>query len=252
MNKQSFKLYFASDLHLGAPDAVQSRIREQRFVRWLDSIKHQASALYLVGDVFDYWYEYQMVVPKGYTRLLGKLAELVDLGIEVHLFTGNHDLWMFGYFEEEIGLRVHHKPLLFTHNDKTFLVGHGDGLGPGDKGYKWLKKYLFTNRFCQFLLSVLHPNLTLKILRYFSKTSRQFGHQNKEKKVVIDRLLVYAQKKSLQTDSINYFVFGHQHCPKNITINPNSQYFNLGDWINYHTYAVFDGENMCLQTFDEA
>ena len=247
------KVYFASDVHLGVPNKAASREREKCFVRWLDMIQKDATALYLVGDLFDFWFEYKKVVPKGYVRVLGKLAELRDRGLPVYFFTGNHDLWMFGYFEEELNIPVFHKSKILEINRKKFFVGHGDGLGPGDTGYKLLKKYLFTNRFCQWLLALLHPNIGMGLANFFSGRSRHF---NSDKDDVFlgedrERLIVYARKK-LMEEHFDFFVFGHRHYPLEMMLNENSKFINLGDWIKHFSYAVYDSETkeLKLQYFE--
>lgn len=242
------KIYFASDFHLGIPDYASSLEREKKIVRWLDSIKHDAQRIYLVGDIFDFWYEYQHVVPRGYVRLLGKLAELRDSGIEMHIFTGNHDLWMFGYFEEELNIPVHHDSIQFEANGKRFFVGHGDGVGPGDKGFKIMKK-VFTSKISQFLYSLLHPWIAFKIARYFSYNSRimneveQFLGEDKEWQVI------YA-KEVLQKQHIDYFIFGHRHIVLELPIGRDTTFINLGDWVKYFTYAEFDGNTCVIKNFE--
>ena len=166
------KIYFLSDFHLGAPDVAASLIREKKIIRFLDEIKASAAAIYILGDIFDFWYEYKKVVPKGYIRLLGKLAELTDAGIPIHVFIGNHDMWMSGYFEQALNIPVNHEPKIFTFNNKRFYLGHGDGLGPGDNGYKFIKK-VFRNPICKWLFGWIHPDIGIAIANYFSKKSRQ-------------------------------------------------------------------------------
>ena len=173
------KIYFASDLHLGVPNKEKSLEREKRFVKWLDEIKSDASAIYLVGDVFDFWFEYKKAVPKGYVRLLGKLAEISDSGIDIHFFTGNHDMWVFDYLEKEINLKIYREAHEITINGKSFLIGHGDGLGPHDKGYKFIKK-IFSNKLCQWLFARVHPNLGISIAEYWSRKSRIANGQKNE------------------------------------------------------------------------
>jgi UDP-2,3-diacylglucosamine hydrolase len=243
------KIYFASDMHLGSPDPASSLVREKRIVRWLDSIKHDAAEIYLVGDLFDFWFEYKKAIPKGYTRILGKLAELTDSGIKVHFFTGNHDLWMFGYFEKELNIPVYHEPIVKEYGGKRFYIGHGDGLGPGDHGYKMLKK-LFRNRLSQWLYGLLHPDMGISVADYWSTRSRKANPKELEKFMGEDKewLLIYA-KEVLQKEHFDYFVFGHRHLPLDISINGKSRYINLGDWISYNSYAEFDGENMELKYF---
>src|SRR5688572_27278101 len=165
------RVYFASDFHLGAPDAAASRERERLIVRSLDGIAQDEHPIFLVGDTFDFWFEYKEVIPKGYTRLLGKLAELSDRGIGISVFIGNHDMWMDGYFEEELNIPVYFEPQTYTINNKKFYIGHGDGLGPGDHGYKFLKK-VFRNPVCRWLFSLLHPSWGIAVANYFSRKSR--------------------------------------------------------------------------------
>ncbi|MGI9546668.1 MAG: UDP-2,3-diacylglucosamine diphosphatase [Flavobacteriaceae bacterium] len=243
------KIYFASDNHLGAPDREKSLPREKNFVAWLDSIKEDAVAVFLLGDLFDFWFEYNTVVPKGFTRTLGKLAELSDAGIPIFYFVGNHDLWMNGYFEEELQIPVFHKPQQFLLNNSTFFIGHGDGLGPGDKGYKRMKK-LFTNRLAKWLFRWLHPDLGVRLAQYFSVKNRLISGEEDIKFLGEDKewLVQYARRK-LEQNHYDYFVFGHRHLPLEIELNGKSTYINLGDWISYYTFAVFDGQKLKLENF---
>ncbi|SDG79695.1 UDP-2,3-diacylglucosamine hydrolase [Winogradskyella thalassocola] len=243
------KIYFASDNHLGAPTSEASRPREKKFVAWLDEIKHDAAAIFLMGDLFDFWFEYKTVVPKGFTRTLGKLAEISDSGIPIHYFVGNHDLWMNGYFEEELGIPVYHKPEEFTFNDTSVFIGHGDGLGPGDKGYKRMKK-VFTSPFFQWLFKWMHPDIGVKIGQYMSVKNKMISGDDDAKFLGEDNewLAVYCKRK-LEDKHRDYFVFGHRHLPLEIDLNETSKYINLGDWIQYYTYGVFDGENFELKTY---
>ncbi len=243
------KVYFASDNHLGAPTFKDSLPRERKFVAWLDSIKHDAGAIFLVGDLFDFWFEYKTVVPKGFTRVLGKLAELTDSGIPIIYFVGNHDLWMNGYFEKELNIPVYHKPQQYNINDTTFFVGHGDGLGPGDKGFKRMKK-VFTNPFCQWLFRWLHPDLGVRLAQHLSVNNKIISGDADAKFLGEDKeWLVQYCKRKLETQHYDHFIFGHRHLPMEIVLNGTSTYTNLGDWINYFTYAVFDGEKLSLQEF---
>jgi UDP-2,3-diacylglucosamine hydrolase len=243
------KIYFASDNHLGAPTKEASFPREKKFVAWLDEIKQDAAAIFLLGDMFDFWMEFKTVVPKGFTRTLGKLAEISDSGIPIYYFVGNHDLWMNGYFEEELNIPVFHKPKEFTFNDKTFFIGHGDGLGPGDKGYKRMKK-VFTNPFFKWLFRWLHPDLGVRIAQYLSIKNKLISGDDDAKFLGEDNewLAQYCKRK-LEDKHRDFFVFGHRHLPLNMTLNENSKYINLGDWIQYYTYGVFDGETMELKEY---
>lgn len=249
----SGKIYFASDLHLGTPNPQSSQTRERLFVDWLHTIEQDATEIYILGDIFDFWHDYKTVVPRGYVRLLGKLAAMSDAGIPIHIFTGNHDLWMYGYFEQELGVKVYHKPIVKTLYGKTFMIGHGDGLGPNDTGYKLLKR-VFTNRINQFLFRWLHPDLGIPLAGYFSYKSR-FGHadgQAPEQFLGNERewLVQYCQRK-LSEKHYDYFLFGHRHLPLDIQLNKESRYINTGDWLQYNSYAVFDGTNVELKYFKQ-
>ncbi len=240
------KLYFLSDFHLGAPDHAGSLVRERRIVRFLETIRADAAEIFIVGDLFDFWYEYRTVVPKGYTRILGKMAEISDAGIRIHFFTGNHDMWMKGYFEEELQIPVYHEPRAFEWNGKKFLIGHGDGLGPGDHGYKFLKK-IFRNKACQWLFGILPPALGVGLANYLSRSSRAVTGQAEEIFLGEDKeWLVQYCREILQKSYFDYLIFGHRHLPIDLSLGDkgsgNSRYINLGDWIRYNTYAVFDGD----------
>lgn len=242
-------IYFLSDFHLGAPNAEASLVREKKIVTFLDQIKNNAAQIFIVGDLFDFWYEYKKVVPKGYVRILGKLAELTDAGITLHFFVGNHDMWMKDYFEKELNITVYFEPKEFVLGNKNFLVGHGDGLGPGDEGYKFIKK-IFRNKFCQWLFGILPPRIGIGLADFFSQKSRaKTGATNEiflgEEK---EWLVIYC-KEMLQKKHYDYFIFGHRHLPLNIKLSPKSSYINLGDWIKYFTYAVFDGEKITLEYY---
>ena len=246
---QGKKIYFASDNHLGAPTQEASRPREKKFVAWLDDIKKDAAAIFLMGDLFDFWFEYKTVVPKGFTRTLGKLAEISDSGIPIYYFVGNHDLWMNGYFEEELNISVYHKPQEYTFNNKTFFIGHGDGLGPGDKGYKRMKK-VFTNPFFKWLFKWLHPDIGVRIAQYLSVKNKLIsGDEDAQFLGEENEWLVQYCNRKLGDQHRDFFVFGHRHLPLEIDLNKASKYINLGDWINYYTYGVFDGENFELKKY---
>tara|TARA_R110000765_G_scaffold392777_2_gene485976 strand:+ start:1760 stop:2521 length:762 start_codon:yes stop_codon:yes gene_type:complete len=243
------KVYFASDNHLGAPTMKESRQRELKFVRWLDTIKSDAGVLFLMGDLFDFWFEYKTVIPKGFTRTLGKLAELSDAGIEIHYFVGNHDLWMNGYFEEELNIPVYHKPQQYNINGTSFFIGHGDGLGPDDKGYKRMKK-VFTNPVAKWFFKWLHPDIGVPLAKYLSVSNKLISGDDDAKFLGNDKewLVQYAHRK-LEQQHYDHFIFGHRHLPLEIPLKENSKYTNLGDWINYYTYAEFDGEKLSLKEF---
>lgn len=243
------KVYFASDFHFGVPSYQESLNREKLVVQWLDEISKDADAIYIVGDIFDFWFEYKEAIPKGFVRFQGKIAELTDKGIEIHFFTGNHDMWMFGYLEKELGVTLHREPIVVEMNDKKLYVGHGDGLGPGDKGYKFIKK-VFANRFFQWCFARLHPNFGIGIANYFSKSSRAATGNSDEKYLGEENewLAIYA-KEYLLKEHIDYFVFGHRHLPIVLKIDENSMYYNLGEWINYRTYGVLENGKFELKTY---
>lgn len=245
------KIYFASDQHFGAPTAELSFPREQKFAAWLDEIKVDAEALFLLGDLFDFWFEYKTVVPKGFVRVLGKLAEIRDSGIPIYFFVGNHDLWMSDYFEKELNIPVYRDNKEFTFNHKTFLIGHGDGKGPGDKGYKRMKR-VFTNAFSKALFRWIHPDIGVKLGQYLSVKNKLISGDEDVKFLGEDNeWLVLYSKRKLETKHYNYLVFGHRHLPMKITVGENSEYVNLGDWIGYFTYGVFDGENFEIKKFEK-
>lgn len=241
------KIYFASDFHLGAPDHKASRKREDKIVAWMDSIKADCLELYLVGDLFDFWFEYKKAIPKGFVRLQGKIAEYTDTGIPVTVFTGNHDMWMFDYLPKELGVELYREPIRKTFNGKEFLIGHGDGLGPGDHGYKFIKK-VFANRLSQWLFARLHPNLGIGLADYWSGKSRNANRGEDEKFLGEENewLAIYC-KEYLKKEHIDFFIFGHRHLPLDLKIGKNSRYLNLGEWMNYQSYAVFDGEKLELK-----
>ncbi|HMO31585.1 MAG TPA: UDP-2,3-diacylglucosamine diphosphatase [Lacibacter sp.] len=243
------KIFFLSDFHLGVPDAASSLQREKKIVAFLESIRHEAAVIFIVGDLFDFWYEYRKVVPKGFVRILGKLAELTDAGIPVHFFVGNHDMWMKDYFQTELNIPVYFEPKDFEWNGRKFHVGHGDGLGPGDHGYKFLKK-LFRNPVCQWLFGVLPPVIGMGLAHYSSHRSRAVTGNSDDRFLGEDRewLVTYCREQ-LQRRAYDYFVFGHRHLPLDIRLNDQSRYINLGDWIRYNTYAVFDGADLHLKTY---
>jgi UDP-2,3-diacylglucosamine hydrolase len=243
------KIYFLSDFHLGAPDYKSSLEREKKIVRFLDTAMQDAAAIFIVGDLFDFWYEYRTVVPKGYVRILGKMASITDSGIPVYFFVGNHDMWMKGYFEKELNIPVYFEPQTFEFNNKKFYIGHGDGLGPGDHGYKFIKK-IFRNPFCQWLFGILPPAAGVGLANYFSRSSRAATGQTEGNFLGEEKewLISYC-KEILQQQPFDYFIFGHRHLPIDFTLSNNSRYINLGDWIQYDSYAVFDGSNLELKYY---
>lgn len=244
------KIFFLSDFHLGAPNAADSLVREKLLIRFLTEVELQAEAIFIVGDLFDFWYEYKTVVPKGYVRILGKLAQLTDAGVAIHFFVGNHDMWMNNYFSTELNIPVYFEPKIFSFHNKTFYIGHGDGLGPADKGYKILKK-IFRHPISNTLFGWLPPTVGIGLANFCSRKSRASTGTHNEVFLGNDKewLVQYCQQ-ILQQHSYDYFIFGHRHLPLHIQLNEQSTYVNLGDWIKYFSYAEFDGEALQLKYYN--
>ena len=242
------KIYFVSDFHLGAPTEPESRLREKRIVQWLDEISKDAQTIFLLGDIFDFWFEYKQVVPKGYTRLLGKLAEMTDNGIDLRMFVGNHDLWTFGYLEKEIGIQIYHKPQLFKINESLCFIGHGDGLGYDNLYYKIIGK-IFRNRFFQRLFAGLHPWIGTGLAIFCSRKSRAQTGKNDAAYTSDEKesLLVFSKEYLKKNPDVKYFIFGHRHLPQEFEISETSTYFNTGDWLNYNSYLEFEHEKIKLK-----
>ncbi|WP_207533716.1 UDP-2,3-diacylglucosamine diphosphatase [Desertivirga arenae] len=243
------KIYFASDFHLGVADYKLSRYREDKVVRWLETIKGDAAELYLVGDVFDFWFEYKRAVPRGFVRFLGKLAELSDAGVKITMFKGNHDMWMFGYLTQELGVQIVSNELVIERGGKKFYIHHGDGLGPGDAKYKFLKK-VFRSQLCQWLFARLHPNLGIGIALSWSAHSRATGLKKESFMGEQQEWLITYSKEVLQKDHYDYFIFGHRHLPIDISLPQKSRYVNLGEWLGYNSYGVFEDGEMYLRFFE--
>ena len=227
----------------------ESLRREKKAVEWLESIRKDASEIYLLGDIFDYWFEYKRVVPRGFTRFLGTIARITDSGIKVNYFTGNHDVWIFDYLPGETGVEVFRSPIIREYGGKKFFIGHGDGLGPGQRGYKMLK-WLFTNKTAQWLYARIHPNFATGFAHRWSKKSRydkgvsmEFLGEDKES------LIQYARQK-LEEEHFDYFVFGHRHLPLEYDLNEKCKLFYIGDWIENFSFAVFDGTELFLEKLD--
>jgi UDP-2,3-diacylglucosamine hydrolase len=244
------KIFFASDFHLGIPDSASSREREQRIVRWLDFIRPEAHAIFLLGDLFDFWFEYRHVIPKGFIRFQGKLSELRDGGIPIFFFTGNHDMWMFDYFPSELNIPVYREPIVVETSSHRLFIGHGDGLGPGDYGYKLLKR-IFASPVAQWLFSCLHPGVGMRIAQYWSRQSRISNQKRVEKfRGEEEELLLqycYQEEKNTHHD---YYIFGHRHLPLDLPVGSNSRYINLGEWVHFSTYAEYDGQKVYLRSFE--
>lgn len=247
LNQQ--KIYFASDFHFGVPSHESSLRREKLVVEWLESVRYDAHSIYLLGDLFDFWFEYKHAIPKGFIRFQGKLAELRDAGIPITFFTGNHDMWMFDYFQKELGITIHRDPQVISVNGKKLYIGHGDGLGPGDNFYKFLKK-VYGSRFCQWLFARLHPNSGIALAQYLSKNSRIANMKNGEEFKGEEREYLFAYCREMETKAHHdYYIFGHRHLPLDLKVNDTSRYINLGEWVHFTSYAVFNGDNVELKTF---
>jgi UDP-2,3-diacylglucosamine hydrolase len=241
-------IYFASDFHLGSPNYMESRAREKRIVDWLSLISPTCSELFLMGDVFDFWFEYGKVIPKGFIRLQGKLAEMADAGIKIYFFKGNHDMWVNDYFTKELGLEIISDELVIERSGKKFFLHHGDGLGPGDRKYKFLRK-VFRNPFCQWLFAMLPPQIGLFIANGWSGSSRVANHKQEVFLGEENEWLAIFAKEVLQKEHFDYFVFGHRHLPLDLKLSENSRYVNIGEWINFSSYGVFDGVDLRLEYF---
>jgi UDP-2,3-diacylglucosamine hydrolase len=242
-------IYFASDFHLGVPDYDTSLIREKKIVQWLESIRADAHAIFLLGDIFDFWFEYNRAIPKGFIRLQGKLADLRDAGVPIYFFTGNHDMWMFDYFPRELGIPVYRDLMLLTIGQQKLLIGHGDGLGPGDFTYKILKK-LFNSSFCQWLFARIHPNLGMAIATHWSRQSR-IANMKQEESLQSEEnefLLTYC-KELERKDHHDFYIFGHRHLPLDLKVGENSRYINTGEWVHFNTYARYHDHELELKTF---
>lgn len=254
---QNRKIYFVSDFHFGIPDRKRSAVREKKLIHWLDFVRKDAEEIFLMGDLFDFWFEYHTVIPKGYARLLGKLAEITDSGIPVHFFKGNHDMWAFNYLRDEIGMILHREPVIRDFGSKRFFLSHGDGLGPGDHGYK-LIKYIFERRINRFLFNWLHPDLGTRLGLFWSRRSRYANEtpeakakeEERLKDIDNSRLAIYCRKKLQEDPTINYFIFGHWHISNMHPIGNDSYYIHIGDWLKLFTYGIFDGDRFSLKKFE--
>lgn len=247
------KVYFLSDAHLGSRGIPHGRTQERRLVNFLDSIKDKASAIYLLGDMFDFWYEFKTVVPKGYTRFLGKISELTDAGVEVHFFIGNHDIWCSDYFEKECGMILHRQPLTCEIFGKVFFMAHGDGLGDNDRKFKFLRA-VFHNKLLQTLFSMLHPRWSIDLGLTWAKHSRMKRLDGKEPPYMGEHkeyLVLYAKEYLHSHPDVNFFIFGHRHIELDLMLSRTARILILGDWISQFTYAEFDGEQLLLSNFIE-
>ena len=248
-------VYFISDAHLGSLALGHRRTRERRLVRFLNEIKHKAGAVYMLGDMFDFWHEWRQVVPKGYTRFLGKVAELTDLGVEVHYFTGNHDIWSYGYLEEECGVTLHREPLTTDIYGSLFYLAHGDGMGDPAKGFKIIRG-IFHSKACQWMFAnLLHPNLAMLFGLHWAKDSRtSHGEDNTEPPYMgeaKEHLVLYTKEYMKSHPDIDYYIYGHRHIELDLLLTRKTRMMILGDWITHFTYAVWDGEQMFMENYIE-
>lgn len=274
MSDKSKKVYFLSDVHLGSPSHLKKAHKtgaealtlpntsknkndyspnheiERKLVRWFDSVKSDAKTIYLLGDIFDFWFEYKTVVPRGFTRVLGKIGELTDSGIEIHFFIGNHDLWVTDYLQKECGMIVHTEPLVKEIYGKKFFLAHGDGLGDNSKSFKVIR-YLFHNKYCRKAFATIHPRWALSFAHKWSNHSRATGdlvdYLGEDK----EHLVLFAKEQLKNSPNINFFIFGHRHILLDLMLSTTSRIVILGDWINYFSYAVFDGDNLSLEIFEQ-
>ena len=246
-------VYFLSDAHLGCLAIHHQRTQERRLVNFLDSIKDKASAIYLLGDIFDFWYEYKTVVPRGYTRLLGKISELTDSGVEVHFFVGNHDLWQNDYLEKECGVQLHHRECTMEINGKVFFLAHGDGLGTRDWKFRCLRA-MFHSKICRTLFASIHPRWGMTFGREWARYS-QLKHQREGEPQYMgedrEELVVFACKYLSTHPEVNYFVFGHRHIEHDMNLEGAARLLIIGDWISRYTFVRFDGNELTMENFIE-
>lgn len=245
------KTYFVSDVHLGAPAMKNNPEREKLFASWLDEVAKDASAIYMLGDIFDFWYEYKKVVPRGFVRVLGKMAELTDKGIPIYYFTGNHDVWVFDYLPSETGVIIQREPIIKNIGKKTFFLGHGDGLDKSEKGYLFLKR-LFTSKSAQFLFSRLHPNLAIWFGHEWAKKSRiSKGTEPEFVKDLNSESAVRFANEFSKNNKIDIYIFGHRHFLLKEKLASDAEIVMLGEWFNFFSYAEFDGNNIELKKYSK-
>jgi len=239
-----------SDAHLGSVSHDSSIDVERKLCRWFDAVKHDAKEIYLLGDIFDYWFEYKNVVPRGFTRVLGKFSELTDAGIPIYFFIGNHDIWLTDYLSTECGLIVKRKPVVKNIDGKVFFLAHGDGLGDESWGFRFVRK-IYHNKFLRFLYAAIHPRWTMAFASKWSNYSRMSAEiapfMGEEK----EHLIQFAKEELKRSPEINYFIFGHRHIMLNHPLKDNSNIVILGDWMSYFSYAVFDSKTVELKQFEK-
>lgn len=237
-------IYFASDFHLGSPNEITSKTREQRIIKWLDEIKDTAQTIFLVGDIFDFWYEYKRAIPKGFVRFQAKIAELTDAGIQVYFFIGNHDMWMFDYFEKELGVTIIREEVELIIENKSFLIGHGDGLGPNDKMFKFIK-YFFRSKLCIKLFGFIHPNIGIGIANFWSRSSRKKGDKHPDEYLGDQEWILQHCKEQEVLKHHDFYIYGHRHLLIDVEFNnDSSRYINLGHWFELGQFAKFDDQKL--------
>ena len=228
-----------------------SRRRERDFVQWLDTVKHDAAAIFLLGDMFDFWFEYRYTVPRGFVRLMGKLAELADNEIPIHFFVGNHDQWMHDYLQSEMNIQMYDQPTEFEINGKLFLIGHGDDISPENFTDR-LHIFIFKSRLLRVLYASIHPRWGIIFGKKWSIRNRRLhGLVSPYTGYKEEHIYRYAEKM-LASKHYDFFVFGHRHLAMDIQMNANSRYINTGEWIETQTYAVFDGKDVSLHSAKES
>lgn len=238
------KAYFLSDLHLGAPYFPDSKEAEKRVVAFLDSIKNEADAIYLLGDILDYWYEYRYVVPRGFVRFFGKLAELVDNGIKIVWLIGNHDIWIYDYLPTEIGLEVRDGWIVEEIDGRKFFMTHGDGIGKLKPSFRLLRK-LFRNKICQKAYSAIHPRWTIPFANSWSRHSRKIeGPSEADACRMLENIEVFSKEFLKKNPDIDYFMYGHLHLVREISVGKKSEIVVLGDWISNFSYAFWNGQSL--------
>lgn len=243
------RIYFVSDMHFGADAFGPSIERERKFVAWLDTIADDARTIYMLGDVFDFWYEYKGVVPRGFTRFLGKIAALSDAGVDIHFFTGNHDIWIFDYLPEELGITVHREPLTTVISGKNFFLAHGDGLGDDSLAFRFIRGF-FHNRICQKLFSLIHPSFGVWLAHRWARHSRlkEFSRPVPYLGEEREHLVRFAKRYISEHTETDYLIFGHRHILLDLQLSRRSRMMIIGDWLQYFSYAVFDGRDLTLET----
>ncbi len=255
-------IYFASDVHLGSAFHKEPLEVERRLVRWLESIRPTARAIYFLGDIFDFWFEYKHVVPRGFVRFLGTLAMMSDEGVEIHFFAGNHDVWFSDYFEHEFKAQIHHCSEEINIDGKVFRLSHGDEEYTQISWKENLLYKIFRNKVCQTLFAMVHPRLTIGFARYCSLQSRKKGlkketlgeiphaYHNEYFDIEQEPLVIFTKQMVQTRQDIDFYIYGHRHILLDLSLRGQKRCMILGDWIQYNSYAVWDGEHLFLDQFE--